>query len=178
MVVFIQKHVQLLVPQRKSKVVIFSQNLQPRDCRTRMSMHNNHVQPQSLRYRIGRPTWLTADTMSNPLRMAAYPTIRQKIMLNDLNTYLPAMLDERNIANILMDRIDISISTSILFLLCIGINDTFEASIGIEYRQYFWKVSLTTLHTAAHFMCSRCETSCQITHFWKRTAAVELYSIV
>jgi len=40
---------------------------------------------------------------------------------------------------------EISISTSILFLLHISIDDTFEASIGIEYRQYFWKVSLTTL---------------------------------
>jgi len=53
------------------------------------------------------------------------------------------------IANIVMDSIDIElwISTSILFLLRvgIGIDDTFEASIGIEYRQYFWKVSLTTL---------------------------------
>jgi len=55
------------------------------------------------------------------------------------------------IANILMDSIDneISISTSILFLLRIGIgigiDDTFEPSIGIKYRQYFWKVSLTTL---------------------------------
>jgi len=57
-------------------------------------------------------------------------------------------------ANILMDIIDISISTSILFLLRIGIgigsDDTFEASIGIEYRQYFWKVSLTTLRVGAN----------------------------
>jgi len=57
------------------------------------------------------------------------------------------------IANVLMDSIDIeiSISTSIPFLLRIGIgiDDIFEASIGIEYLQYFWKVSLTTLASTA-----------------------------
>jgi len=58
------------------------------------------------------------------------------------------------IANILMDSIDaesiskyryrrqyFSCSVSVL----IPVDDIFEASIGIEYRQYFWKVSLTTL---------------------------------
>jgi len=76
--------------------------------------------------------------------MAAYPNIRQKMMFIDLNTYLPAMLDERNCEHFngpyhrCSIDIEISMSTSILFLLRIGNDDTFEASIGIEYRQYFW----------------------------------------
>ena len=45
------------------------------------------------------------------------------------------------LANVVITSIDIevSISTSILCQFCIdiGINDTFEASIDIEYRQYF-----------------------------------------
>jgi len=40
------------------------------------------------------------------------------------------------------DAVSISISTSILFLFGVGIDDTFEASIGIEYRQYFWLKSI------------------------------------
>jgi len=84
------------------------------------------------------------DTICDPVRMAAYPIIRQKMLFIDLNTYLPAMLDERGSEHFngqyrFSIDIEISISTSILFFLRIGIgiDDTFEASIGIEYRQYF-----------------------------------------
>jgi len=82
------------------------------------------------------------DRICDPVRMAAYPTIQQKMMFIDLNTYLPAMLDECNSEHFngqyrCSIDIEILISTSILFLLRIDIDDTFEASIGIEYRQYF-----------------------------------------
>ena len=40
--------------------------------------------------------------------------------------------------------IEVSVSTPILFQFGIDIDDTFIASIDIEYRQYFWDVSLTT----------------------------------
>jgi len=42
--------------------------------------------------------------------------------------------------------IEVSISTSILFWfdIDIGIDDTFEAGIDIEYRRYFLKVSITS----------------------------------
>ena len=47
------------------------------------------------------------------------------------------------------ESIDIEVSISILFRksIDIGIDDTFKTGIDIEYRQYFWKVSLTTLVT-------------------------------
>ena len=45
--------------------------------------------------------------------------------------------------------IDIEVSISILILLRqsidIGIDDTFKADIDIEYRRYFWKISIITL---------------------------------
>ena len=47
--------------------------------------------------------------------------------------------------------IDIEVSISISMLLRqridIGIDDTFKAGIDIEYRRYFWKISITTLKT-------------------------------
>ena len=44
-------------------------------------------------------------------------------------------------------NIEVSISISILLWqsIDIGINDTFKTGIDIEYRQYFWKISITTL---------------------------------
>ena len=46
--------------------------------------------------------------------------------------------------------IEISISISIILRLSIdiGIDDTFKAGIDIEYRRYFWKISITTLLVA------------------------------
>jgi len=43
--------------------------------------------------------------------------------------------------------IKVSISISILLWqsIDIGIDDTFKAGIDIEYRRYFWKISITTL---------------------------------
>ena len=59
---------------------------------------------------------------------------------------------------LLCDRyksIDIEVSISISILLWqsidIGIDDTFKAGIDIEYRRYFWKISITTLlRTVTH----------------------------
>jgi len=39
----------------------------------------------------------------------------------------------------------ISISTLLWQSIDIGIDDTFKAGIDIEYRRYFWKISITTL---------------------------------
>ena len=48
--------------------------------------------------------------------------------------------------------IDIEVSISISILLRqsidISIDDTFKAGIDIEYRRYFWKISITTLLVA------------------------------
>jgi len=67
-------------------------------------------------------------------------------MFIDLNTYLPAILDERNSEHFnglyrCSIDIEISTSTSILFLLRIGIgiDDTSEASIGIDIGNSFEK---------------------------------------
>jgi len=49
--------------------------------------------------------------------------------------------------------IDIEVSISISILLRqsidIGIDDTFKDGIDIEYRRYFWKISITTLWTGS-----------------------------
>ena len=44
-------------------------------------------------------------------------------------------------------NIEVSISISIFLRqsVDIGIDDTFKAGIDIEYRRYFWKISITTL---------------------------------
>jgi len=50
-------------------------------------------------------------------------------------------------------NIEVSISISILLRqsIDIGIDDTFKAGISIEYRRYFWKISITTLVTSLFF---------------------------
>ena len=47
-----------------------------------------------------------------------------------------------------VESIDIEVSMSILFLfgIDIGIDDTFEVGIDIEYRRYFLEVSITTVN--------------------------------
>jgi hypothetical protein len=54
---------------------------------------------------------------------------------------------------------------SILFLLRIGIgiDDTLEASIGIEYRRYFSKVSLTALPTGFKALVTSCRIRSKLT---------------
>jgi len=53
--------------------------------------------------------------------------------------------------------IDIEVPISISILLWqsinIGIDDTFKAGIDIEYRQYFWKISITTLIGSHNQQC-------------------------